>query len=464
MDSPVAVPPIRLVSVRLTAWYCGLFSLSLAVLFGFVYWTLDGTLRKANSEFLHSKVKEFADTYRDAGIPEIRRDASQKRSDELLIRVSDAANHTLFASVPYSDPQGPDALKALEGRPILPSERLFTLTVDKGGAFDFANTRLKNGYLLQIGRSAGRKRVLLEHFVASCLAVTFPVLLLALAGGALMANRALRPLRDLTATVKNIVATGKLDARISPEKTAGELRELVISFNRMLEKIEALVEGMRGVLDNVAHDLRTPITRLRGVAELALRNPGDLPGSQEALADCVEESERVITMLNTLMDISEVETGAMKLNLSRVDVTALARGLTEFYADVAEDQGVSISLSEEGRCEAMGDENRLRQAVGNLLDNAVKYTPAGGRIDVSVKQAAGNILLSVRDTGIGIPPEDLPRVWERLFRGDKSRSQRGLGLGLSLVQAISHAHGGVCLVTSEPNSGSQFTLRIPLVA
>jgi len=467
MDSPPtpppAVPPIRLVSVRLTAWYCGLFSLSLAVLFAFVYWTLDGILRKDNSEFLHSKVKEFADTYRDAGIPEIRRGASQKRSDELVVRVSDAANRTLFASLPYSDPEGPDALKALEARPILPTERLFTVSLNKRGAFDFANTRLVNGYLLQIGRNAVRKRVLLEHFVASCVAVTFPVLLLAVAGGALMANRALRPLRDLTSTVQNIVATGKLDARISPEKTAGELREMVISFNRMLEKIEALVEGMRGVLDNVAHDLRTPITRLRGLAEMALQNPGDLSASQEALADCVEESERVITMLNTLMDISEVETGAMKLNLRRVDVTELARGLTEFYADVAQDQGVAISLAENGaqaHCETMGDENRLRQAVGNLLDNAVKYTPAGGRVEVAVTQAAGQVVVTVRDSGIGIPPEDLPRVWERLYRGDKSRSQRGLGLGLSLVLAIAHAHGGDCQVKSAPGSGSEFTLRI----
>ena len=458
MDKPA---PSRLVSARLTAWYCGLFSLSLAVLFGFVYWTLDATLRKANAELLHSKVKEFAETYKDAGIPEIRRDASQKRSDELLVRVSDSANQTLFASLPDGDAEAPSALHALEARSTLPSEKLFTVRLADGGTFEFANTRLSNGSLIQIGRNATKRRGLLEHFVASCLAVTFPVLLLALGGGALMADRALRPLRNLTAAVQNIVATGNLDARISPEKTVGELRDLVVSFDRMLDKIEGLVEGMRGVLDNVAHDLRTPITRLRGVAEMALRNPEDLGGSQEALADCVEESERVITMLNTLMDISEVETGAMKLNLRKVDVAELARQLTEFYADAAEDKGVTIAMEPGGGCETIADENRLRQAVGNLLDNAVKYTGAGGAVRVAVTCAGDRVVLRVHDTGMGISEEDLPRVWERLYRGDKSRSQRGLGLGLSLVRAIAQAHGGDCEVRSEAGKGSEFILRIP---
>ena len=279
--------------------------------------------------------------------------------------------------------------RALERYPLSPSDRWFQVTIRSGEAFEFANTRLRDGRLLQVGRNTRHRRVLLGHFVRSCVAVAFPVLLLALGGGAFISNRALGPLQQLNATVQNIVATGRMDARISPQKTAGELRDLVVAFNLMLEKIEALVSGMRGVLDNVAHDLRTPITRLRGIAEQALRHPGDAANSQEALADCVEESERVITMLNTLMDISEVETGAMKLNLRRVDLTALVSQLTEFYGEVAQDKGVAISLAAaEGPCEAIADENRLRQALANLLDNAVKYTPTGGHVEVAVRPGA----------------------------------------------------------------------------
>jgi heavy metal sensor kinase len=453
--------PTRLVSLRLAAWYCGLFSLSLAVLFCFVYWALAGSLRKADAELLHQKVKEFADTYKDSGIAEIQRDASQKRSDEFLIRVADAQNRTLFASLPYSDPAGLDALHALEARTILANQRLFSVDLGKEGDFEVANTGFKNGTTIQIGRNANKRRAPMQHFLESCLAVTFPVLLLALGGGALMADRVLRPVRNLSDAVQNIIATGKLDARISQEKTAGELRDLVLSFNRMLEKIEALVEGMRGVLDNVAHDLRTPITRLRGVAEMALSHPGDSDTAHEALADCIEESERVITMLNTLMDISEVETGAMKLKLERVDVTRLVTQLAEFYEEVAQERDIQISLAAEAGCNAVGDENRLRQAVANLLDNAVKYTPDGGKVQLDVRRIASQVVITVRDTGIGIAPEDLPRVWERLYRGDKSRSQRGLGLGLSLVRAIAQAHKGDCRVESQPGKGSEFILRIP---
>lgn len=456
--------PGRLVSVRLTAWYCGLFSLSLGVLFAFVYWTLNATLRKTDEELLHSKVKEFADAYRNEGIDQIRKNASQKRSDTYLVRVSDGSNRTLFASLPEDDDLGPSALKALEKRPIAPLDRWIPIPLGAGESFDFANTRLPNGLRLQVGRNTLHRRELLGHFVRSCAAVTLPVLLLALGGGALISNRALRPLQQLNATVQNIVATGKMDARISPRRTAGELRDLVIAFNLMLEKIEGLVSGMRGVLDNVAHDLRTPITRLRGIAEQALRHPADTVNSQEALADCIEESERVITLLNSLMDISEVETGAMKLDLRRIDLAALAAQLTEFYGEAAQEKSVAITMAPAARCEVMADENRVRQALANLLDNAVKYTPAGGQVEVAVRAAGGQAVVSVRDSGIGIPEAELARIWERLYRSDKSRSQRGLGLGLSLVRAIAQAHGGECRVTSGPGAGSEFTLQIPLAA
>jgi len=450
----------RAVSVRLTAWYCGFFALSLLALFFVVYLALESALRKSDHEIIRAKLKEMASEYRDEGLAEVRKTSTEKRFDGFLVRVADAKNQTVFVSNPDERIAAPEVVAALERR-AEPLQRWGTIPILKHGTFEIASARTEGGGVLQVGRSSQHRRDLLAHFRRVCAAVVLPMILLAIFGGAFLANRALRPIHELNETVRSIIETGKIDARISPHKTAGELGELVVSFNQMLSQIDALITGMRAVLDNVAHDLRTPITRLRGVAEVALQNPHDSEAAHEALADCVEESERVITMLNTLLDISEVETGAMKLNLKRVDAAEIVRELAEVYRDVAEEKNVSLAISApEHGCSVTADENRLRQAVGNLIDNAVKYTDAGGEVRVEAQRAGDQVVISVRDSGIGIPHEEIPHVWERLYRGDKSRSQRGLGLGLSLVKAIVQAHAGECEVESAAGSGSTFILQL----
>jgi signal transduction histidine kinase len=166
-------------------------------------------------------------------------------------------------------------------------------------------------------------------------------------------------------------------------------------------------------------------------------------------------------MLKTLMDISEAETGVMKLSRERVDLAALLEDATELYRMVAEEKSVGLSLSLAPKLTAEGDRGRLRQVFANILDNAVKYTPSGGRVSIEASERDGGVVVSVSDTGPGIPPEELPHIWERLYRGDKSRSQPGLGLGLSLVRAVLKAHGGSVEAVSEPGAGSRFTVFLP---
>ena len=213
-------------------------------------------------------------------------------------------------------------------------------------------------------------------------------------------------------------------------------------------------------LDNVAHDLRTPMARLRAIAERALQS-GDVVQQREALADCLEESDRILSMLNTLMDISEAETGVVNLAREPVHVDELLQEAVELYEEVADAKQISVTL-DAAAVVVLGSRDRLRQAFANLLDNAIKYTAAQGTVTVRAFVDDGNAVVTVADTGVGIATEHLPRIWDRLYRADPSRSERGLGLGLSLVRAYVQAHGGRVSATSEPGHGSTFTVRLPL--
>jgi len=249
-----------------------------------------------------------------------------------------------------------------------------------------------------------------------------------------------------------------------PHSPGDAIDELTVLFNAMLDKIEGLVAAMRGALDNVSHDLRTPLTRLRGMAEMALAGKPDVDRYREALADCVEECDRVLVMLNTLMDISEAESGVMQLHREAVPLRDIAARAVDLYKDVADAKEVSLALTSDdaGDVVVSADRTRLEQVAANLIDNAVKYTPAGGRVSVQVESEKPVALLTVSDNGPGIPPDELPKIWDRLFRGDRSRTERGLGLGLSLVKAIVEAHGGRVEASSAVGQGARFTVRLPL--
>ena len=286
-----------------------------------------------------------------------------------------------------------------------------------------------------------------------------PLMIIGLIGGALLAYNTLRPIRNLIQTVRAIVA-GNMDARVPSYRTADELDELVILFNEMLTKIETLIRGMEDTLDHVAHDLRTPMTRMRIRAEMALQ-PAKKEEALEALADCIEESDRILTMLNTLMDISEAETGAMKLDLQDNRLSEMIEDVVGLYQYVAEEKDIQVKITSPEALQVKADSVRMRQVLGNLLDNAIKYTPKGGMVHIEASQNQEGTLIMVQDTGEGIPNDEIPRIWDRLYRGDRSRSQRGLGLGLSLVKAIIQAHKGRIEVESELDNGSLFRIVLP---
>jgi signal transduction histidine kinase len=337
---------------------------------------------------------------------------------------------------------------------------------DLEGAATVVSTSLNQDLRLEVASSADPWARVGPPVRAAVLTVLLGCLVFGIAGAVILTRRALRPVAALTATAQAVVQSGDLSRRVDMTTGgSGELDQLALLVNQMLERNQTLVRSMRESLDNVAHDLRTPLTRLRGIAEVALRseNPTQAP---EALADCIEESDRALVMLRTLMDISEAEAGIIRLDLAPIDLRVIAEGTMELYEQVADDAGVGLALAPGKPVMTLADGIRLRQAVANLVDNAVKYTPRGGRVSVEteVDPVTHEAVLRVRDNGRGIPGEALPRIWDRLYRVDPSRAERGLGLGLSLVKAIALAHGGRVAVESTPGQGSTFVLALPLAS
>ena len=338
--------------------------------------------------------------------------------------------------------------------------RWVTIT-NEGQEIEVATFRLRDRSILQVGMETRGRRETLALFREVFLLTTLPVVTLGVSGGLLAAARGIRPLHALADTVRAIIATGEFSARVTPTSATDEIGVLVSEFNKMLSRIETLIIGMRESLDNVAHDLRTPMTRLRGIAELAIQS--DDPAAQrEALGVCIEETEQIQVMLKALMDIAEAETGALKLNLTSVKLADVVAEVAELYEFIAEDKGITIETDVPETIFLPADRIRLKQALANLLDNAVKYTSDGGQVSVQAETSGDLVLVRVRDTGMGIGPSDLDRIFDRLYRADKSRSQRGLGLGLSLVRAVARAHHGDVRVESVPDKGTTFTIEWPL--
>jgi signal transduction histidine kinase len=446
--------------LRLAAWYLGTFLASTLLIGGLTYGLLASSLEQRDHDVIQSTLREYAARYQQGGLPALARAIEiEQRSglrEPLFVRLVGPFQDVLLYSLPET--WGAFDLSQLGGGPNdiwnqVPAR-------DRNAVLEVATLRIGGGTVLQVGKTTESRNELLSRFRRVLLLGLTAALVIGMAGGVFLTRSTLKPLRDLRNAVQRILRTGQTDDRVPVYGTDDAVDELSDLFNLMLARITTLIHGMRNALDHVAHDLRTPMTRLRAMAETALAT-NDPAKQREALSDVLEESDRVLSMLTTLMDISEAETGTMKLSRSEVDVATLVREVIDLYEDTAEDARVTVGATVAAGLVVSADRDRLRQALANLVDNAIKYTPAGGTVEVTAARENAVVEIRVRDTGPGIPAHDLPRIFDRLYRGDQSRATRGLGLGLSLVKAYVEAHGGTVMVESSPGNGSSFTIRLP---
>jgi signal transduction histidine kinase len=452
----------RTLGLRLSVWYGAVFILSTVALVGTTYALLSSSLARRDHDIIRATLREYASRYELGGLPALQRSVELEQrtgsEEQLFVRVIGPDADALFVRSPKA--WGEYAVEELGEGGARRSSELH----DRSAVLELASARLFDGTILQVGKTNEIRLALLRKFQIVVGLVSIFTLVVGVGGGLVLTRSTLQPIYDLIEVVQGIIRTGRTETRVpgrlrhqSGGDAVDELSEL---FNAMLDRINGLMGAMGESIDNVAHDLRTPIARLRGLAERALQS-GDPAEQQEALADCLEEADRILSILNTLMDISEAETGVLQLRREPVALRALLAEVVELYEDVADTRKITVTLDPGAEVVVDGARDRLRQVFANLLDNAIKYSQEGGRVRVTVAGDGDSAVVTVADTGVGIAAEHLPRIWERLYRADPSRSERGLGLGLSLVKAFVTAHGGTVEAQSEPGVGSTLVVRLP---
>jgi signal transduction histidine kinase len=445
---------------RLALWYAAIFSVSVLLIAVIAYALLARSLTQRDHDLIRVKLADYAARFESFGVAGVSRAVAAEQAsgsvDQVFVRLVGTNAEILLTSMPPS--WGSYALEQLgdgEGWRIVPAR----------GApvrLEVAAERLVDGTILQVGRTTLERERFLRDVRALLSVLLVIVVVVGLVGGGALTWQAFRPVRELLDTLRHIAHTGRLEARVPVGDQGDVLSELSRVSNAMLARIELLVTGMRHALDAVAHDLRTPIARMRGRAEQALLASPDVDRYRAALEDTVEEADRVSALMTTLMDISEAQAGTMQLRREPIAVTRVLQETLDLYEDLAEARGVRLILEPPpADLTVNADYPRLRQALANLVDNAVKYAPDGGRVTVSAEPRPDAIALFVRDTGPGIAEHQQERIWERLYRGEAGEKERGLGLGLSLVRAVVEAHGGRAEVDSARGQGSTFTLVFP---
>lgn len=430
---------LQTAAFRLALGYLCLFSLSVAALLAFVYWNTAVFVAHQTDETIRAEIQGLAERYNAGGITGLgdvvqSRARGQKQSLYLLT---------------FSDHQ-PIAgnLSSWPGEAAGPAGWIsFDFQRDIAGKTEVHTARartfdLTGGFHLLVGRDIQDRLSLEERLKLSMIWAFALTLAIGLAGGVLTARSWSRRIERINRTTREIMG-GDLAQRVPVGGSGDELDRLATNLNDMLERIEDLMASMRQVTDNIAHDLRSPLQRLRTRLDVTLLEDPEREGYREALVETVEEAESLLKTFNALLLIGETEAGLARDQLETVDLAEMTRDAAELYEPAAEDKEVRLEIAADGALPLEANHHLLAQAIANLLDNAVKYTPAGGEVRVGAyAPSADRVAVCVADTGPGIPEEARETVRRRFVRLESSRRSAGSGLGLSLVDAVARMHGG----------------------
>jgi len=426
----------RTLAFRIVVVYLALFALSAGALAAFTYWNTKRALEAETDQTIQAEIAGLSEQYQRQGLGGL--------TDVITARSMHAGQGLYLLVGPLAHPLAGnlDAWPALRRT----GSRFVEFEYERrvGGTLERHPARgrifhLVGGLQLLVARDI-RERADTERMFTTALPWSVMLMLsLGLIGGAVMSRNLLRRLDQINSTSREIMA-GDLSRRLPLSRAGDEFDTLARNLNRMLDRIERLMKGMREVTDSVAHDLRSPLNRLRNRLEGIMRR---LPHEGEEAAEiesAISETDRLISTFDSLLLIAEAEAGAARNSMSAVDLSALAHDVWELYQPVAEESGIVLAMVPSKSVQVRGNGNLLSQALANLVDNAIKYTPAGGKVTIAAERNGAGAVMSVADNGPGISEEDRPRAIERFVRLEASRHSPGTGLGLSLVAAVARLH------------------------
>lgn len=451
------------IRMRLTIWYGGVLAVVLIAFSAVIYFTMRHQMLSRIDQGLN---EELADVMSEVERAEGRmgmlewldRRFGQHQGFDFQITTTDGAR--VFANERLGNEQMPIPSSLVMNRDVFESHqrtdaprwRIVTRKVDGP----------EGSLVVQVARSLE----FYDHEMSELLFVlllTGPLtLLVALGGGYFLAQRTLAPVDRMTETADRIEAK-QLSQRIEVANARDELGRLAETLNGMLDRLERSFREMQRFTADASHELRTPISVIRTEAEVALNQPVSDEEKQNLLSNILEECERLTAITEQLLTLSREDAGIAQSRREPVNIGELASEVAETMRPLAEAKQLELAVAMNGAAMVAGDADRLKQVIYNLLDNAIKYTPRTGRVELAVGRADSNVELAVRDTGVGINSEHLPHVFERFYRVDKARTRTegGTGLGLSIVESIVVAHGGQVGIQSQPDEGTTITISLP---
>jgi len=447
----------RTTTFRLSLTYLALFSAAAIIAIAYIYWNTTVLLSRQLNQTIDAELTGLAEQYRAGGLQQLVRIVAERSETpgNSLYLVADSKGHQLAGNVSAVSPELWNSLGPVEFYYRRPAAGHIERRLAFAHVF-----RLPNDYRLIVGRDIEDRREL-AHLVRSALLWGLGVMaLFGIGGGYWVSRRLLARIDTLAATTRTIM-TGELGGRLPVTGSGDELDRLSESLNLMLARIEQLMAGLREVSDNIAHDLKTPLSRLRNRVEAALHEPYGEPVYREALERTIEEADGLIKTFNALLSIARIEAGASSENRERLDVSALLCDVAELYEPVAEERGLVLKAEAERPVFVRADRQLLGQAIANLIDNAIKYgTKEEPEVEATATEKGKTVEIVVSDHGPGVPVSERERVLDRFVRLEASRSEPGSGLGLSLVAAVARLHGG-SLRLEDNSPGLRVVLTLP---